>query len=162
MDILNTKIKNILTEKTNKIRPENIKSGVNIFGIGGTYTGGGKNVQFNNECHVTSYTGYTKGIEITVNKTGTYKITRQLRRISTSGTWASQLYINGTPHGSSNETWGMGYYLNTDTNPATSSEWQQVIEEHVSLQEGDTIATYGRSNGNGNWLYHIYLLIEEE
>lgn len=39
MDVLNTKIKNILTEKTNKIRPENIKKDVNILGITGTYEG---------------------------------------------------------------------------------------------------------------------------
>lgn len=36
MDILNTKIKNILTEKTLKVRPENIKDGVTIFGVEGT------------------------------------------------------------------------------------------------------------------------------
>lgn len=36
MDALNTKIKNIKTEKTTKIRPENIKSGVNILGISGS------------------------------------------------------------------------------------------------------------------------------
>ena len=35
MDTLNTKIKSILTEKTNKIRPENIKSGINILGVTG-------------------------------------------------------------------------------------------------------------------------------
>lgn len=35
MDILNTKIKSILTEKTNKVRPENIKSGISILGISG-------------------------------------------------------------------------------------------------------------------------------
>ena len=36
MDILNTKINNILTEKTLKVRPENIKAGVNILGINGS------------------------------------------------------------------------------------------------------------------------------
>lgn len=36
MDILNTKIKNILTEKNTKILPENIKAGVNILGINGS------------------------------------------------------------------------------------------------------------------------------
>lgn len=254
MDILNTKIKNILTEKTNKIRPENIKSGVNILGISGNvvelagetknvtpstsaqtitpstgkngitqinvsavdntidnniqqgnikngvtilgvqgnYTGtvpsgtinitqngtvdvtnyasadvsvssgGGKNTQINNIMHITSFSAYTKGIEITVAKTGIYKVTRQLRRIETSGTWGSQLYINGTAYGNANETWGMQYYLNNDTNPSSSIEWQQIIEEHVSLNEGDVIASYGRSKANANWLYHVYLLIEEE
>ena len=39
MDILNTKIKNILTEKNTKIKPENIKKDVNILGITGTYEG---------------------------------------------------------------------------------------------------------------------------
>jgi len=39
MDVLNTKIKNILTEKTNKIRPENIKKDITILGITGTYEG---------------------------------------------------------------------------------------------------------------------------
>ena len=39
MDALNTKIKNIKTEKTLKVRPENIKDGVTIFGIEGTYEG---------------------------------------------------------------------------------------------------------------------------
>ena len=38
MDILNTKIKSILTEKNTKIRPENIKKDVNILGITGTLT----------------------------------------------------------------------------------------------------------------------------
>lgn len=38
MDALNTKIKNIKTEKTLKVRPENIKSGVSIFGINGSVT----------------------------------------------------------------------------------------------------------------------------
>ena len=41
MDILNTKINNILTEKTLKIRPENIKKNVTAFGITGTYEGEG-------------------------------------------------------------------------------------------------------------------------
>lgn len=36
MDILNTKIKNILAEKATKIKPENIKKDVTIFNITGT------------------------------------------------------------------------------------------------------------------------------
>ena len=39
MDILNTKIKSILTEKNTKIIPSNIKKDVNILGITGTYEG---------------------------------------------------------------------------------------------------------------------------
>lgn len=36
---LETKLNTILEEKTNKIKPENIKAGVTIFGVTGTYTG---------------------------------------------------------------------------------------------------------------------------
>lgn len=124
--------------------------------------GGGKNVQFNNKMHITTYTSYSRGISLTVNKTGTYKITRQLRRGSTSGTWGSQLYINSYPYGDANTTWGIDYYKNFDTTPLSSQEWQQIVEEHISLQEGDVVSIYGRTNSNSNWLYHIYLLIEEE
>lgn len=123
---------------------------------------GGKNVQFNNQMHVTTYAAYSKGIEITVTKTGLYKVTREFRRMDTSGTWGSQLYINGVAYGTANETWGMDYYMNYNTSPNTSSEWQKTVEEHISLQEGDVIATYGKSRANSNWLYHVYLLIEEE
>lgn len=39
VDVLNSKIESILIEKDTKIRPENIKNGVNILGVVGTYTG---------------------------------------------------------------------------------------------------------------------------
>lgn len=42
MDIVNTKIKSILTEKNTKIIPGNIKKDVNILGVTGTYEGGGQ------------------------------------------------------------------------------------------------------------------------
>lgn len=44
MDILNTKIKSILTEKNTKILPENIKKDVNILGVLGTYEGEGGSI----------------------------------------------------------------------------------------------------------------------
>ena len=125
-------------------------------------TGGGKNVQYDNQMRVTTYAGYTKGLQLTVNKTGTYKVTRFLRRGGTSGTWGSQLYINSKAYGTPNTDWELDYYVNYKENPSHSVEYQIIIEEHVSLQEGDIISTYGRSNGNGNWLYHMLLIIEEE
>lgn len=59
MDILNTKIKNILTEKTLKVRPENIKKDVEVFGITGTYEGmvpsGTVSITENGTVDVTNY-----------------------------------------------------------------------------------------------------------
>ena len=46
MDALNTKIKNIKTEKALKVRPENIKSGVSVFGITGTFEGNSDYAKF--------------------------------------------------------------------------------------------------------------------
>lgn len=46
VDVLNTKIESILTEKIMKISPENIKSGVEILGIEGEYTGNLTNTEY--------------------------------------------------------------------------------------------------------------------
>lgn len=62
MDALNTKIKNIKTEKILKVRPENIKSGVSVFGINGTYTSDA-NATANDI--VTGKTAYVNGSKLT-------------------------------------------------------------------------------------------------
>ena len=87
MDILNTKIKSILTEKNTKILPENIKAGVNILGITGTYEGqkpsGEIEIIENGQVDVSNYASanvnvptpspnlQNKSIEITENGTQT-------------------------------------------------------------------------------------------
>ena len=77
MDILNTKIKNIKTEKTNKVRPENIKSGVSIFGITGTYTNDANatanDIKTNKTAYVngTKITGQFNGVDTSDANAGT-------------------------------------------------------------------------------------------
>lgn len=62
MDILNTKIKNILTEKNTKIIPENLKKDITIFNITGTYEGSGGASEYNAKVVttpiITSYTQF--------------------------------------------------------------------------------------------------------
>ena len=82
MDVVNTKIKSILTEKNNKIRPENIKNGVNILGIEGTLTvpSGTVSITSNGTTDVTNYASasvnvqpnlQSKSVTITENTTQT-------------------------------------------------------------------------------------------
>lgn len=66
MDILNTKIKSILTEKNTKILPENIKAGVNILGVLGTYEGlDTSDANATASDIVTSKTAYVNGQKLT-------------------------------------------------------------------------------------------------
>jgi len=89
MDALNTKIKNIKTEKALKVRPENIKDGVTIFGIEGTYEGldtsdanatandivTGKTAYVNGTKLIGTYTGIVPTGTISITENGTVDVT---------------------------------------------------------------------------------------
>ena len=45
MTTLENNLADILSEKQNKIIPENIKAGITIFGVTGTYTGNTETVE---------------------------------------------------------------------------------------------------------------------
>lgn len=130
----------------------NIKSGTTIFGVTGTYSGGGgtsKNSQVvqQNNTRIAS-TSYIKACgDITVSKAGTYDVYWSAYRTSTSGTWGTQLYIGNTAYGSAQATF--------------SSYFQTVHLSNVSLTANQTISVYGRSRGSNYYLYVGQLTIIE-
>ena len=90
----------------------------------------------------TSSTMSAIGSALTVSKTGTYDIYWSGVRstTSTSYTYATQLYIDGTAYGSENSTWSN----NIQNNQLTG----------VSLTSGQTLRVYGRNSRNSS--YYIY------
>lgn len=118
----------------------------------GTNSGGGgtsKNAQTVTQgaTRITS-TAYSKACgDITVSKTGTYDVYWAAYRTSTSGTWGTQLYIDGEGYGSVSSTF--------------SSYYQTVHLSNVSLTSGEKIAVYGRSRGSNYYLYVGQLTIIE-
>lgn len=120
----------------------------------GTASGGGssKNVQVVQGTTRTTKSAMTAiGAELTVSKTGTYSVYWDGFRSSTSSsyTYATQLYINGTAYGSENSTWSNNVQNNHLTN--------------ISLTANQKLRVYGRNSRNSS--YYIYapqLTIVEE
>ena len=128
----------------------NIKSGVNIFGVTGTYSGGtSKNAQVVQQGNTRiASTSYTKACgDITVSKTGTYDVYWTAYRTSTSGTWGTQLYIGSSAYGTAQATF--------------SSYYQTVHLSNVSLTANQKVSVYGRSRGSNYYLYVGQLTIIE-
>ena len=120
----------------------------------GTASGGGssKNTQVvQGTTRTTSSTLTAIGAELTVSKTGTYDIYWSAFRSSTSSsyTYGTQLYIDGTAYGTQNTTW--------------SNHVQNNHLTGVSLTSGDKIRVYGRnSRGSSYYIYAPTLVIVEE
>lgn len=112
--------------------------------------GSSKNAQVvqQSNTRITSTTYSKASGEITVSKTGTYDVYWTSYRTSTSGTWGTQLYIDGEEYGSAQTTF-------------TSSYYQAIHLSNVSLTSGDKISVYGRSRGNNYYLYVGQLTIIE-
>lgn len=120
----------------------------------GTNSGGGgdsKNVQVvQGTTRTTSSTLTAIGAELTVSKTGTYDVYWSGVRTTTSGsyTYGTQLYINGTAHGTQNTTWSNHVQNNHLTN--------------VSLTANQKLRVYGRnSRGSSYYIYAPTLVIIE-
>ena len=111
----------------------------------GTSSGGGtsKNTQVVQGTTRTTKSAMTAiGAEMTVSKTGTYDVYWSGFRSSTSTsyTYATQLYIDGSAYGSENSTW--------------SNHIQDNHLTGVSLTVNQKIRVYGRNSRNSS--YYIY------
>ena len=134
-----------------------VASGKYFYDAGGTRTqgtasGGGssKNAQVLQQSNTrVTATSYTKACgDLTVSTTGTYDVYWSTYRTSSSGTWGTQLYINGSAYGTAQTTFSSSYY--------------QVIHlSNVSLTAGQKLTVYGRSRGSNYYLYVGMLTIIE-
>ena len=114
--------------------------------------GSSKNAQVvQGTTRTTSSTLTAIGAELTVSKTGTYDIYWTAFRSSTSSsyTFGTQLYINGSAHGTQNTTWSN----HVQNNHLTS----------VSLTANQKLRVYGReSRGSSYYIYAPMLVIVEK
>lgn len=83
---------------------------------------------------------------LTCEVAGTYDVDWTCTRSSTSGTWGSQLYINGTAYGTENTT----FSNNIQNNHLTG----------VTIPAGATVAIYGRGR-SGYYIYVPQLTIQQ-
>ena len=120
----------------------------------GTNSGGGgtsKNAQVvQGTTRTTSSTLTAIGAEMTVAKTGTYDVYWSGFRSSTSSsyTYGTQLYVDGTAYGTQNTTW--------------SNHVQNNHLSNVSLTANEKIRVYGRnSRGSSYYIYAPTLVIIE-
>lgn len=87
-------------------------------------------------------------LSLTVAVTGTYTVSWDACRNTTSGTSGTQLYINGSAYGTAITTW-------------TRSYWQHNKLTGVALTQGQTIVVRARARGNSNYTSVGNLIIEQ-
>lgn len=116
----------------------------------GTSSGGSsKNAQAHESTTRSTSSSYTSVNSFTCTKAGTYTIYWSTMRSSTSGTWGSQLYINGTAYGSAQtRSW--------------SNHVQNIKMTGVSIGANQTVAVYARSRGSNYYAYVPLITIIEE
>ena len=126
----------------------NIKNGTTIFGVTGSYTGGGgssMNVQTHQSTSRTTSTSLSSVNSLTCSTAGTYDVYWTCTRSSTSGTWSSRLYVGGTASGSEQTTW--------------TNHVQTVKLTGVSINANKTVAVYAKSRGSNYYAYAPQLTI---
>ena len=149
---------------TTNLTADNIKSGVTVqigdsadsdrvASVTGTYTGGGgtsKNVQVLQSTSRTNASSLTKVLgDLTVSKTGTYDIYWSGGRTntSTSYTWGTRLYVDGTGYGTENTTW--------------SNNCQSNHLSNVSLTANQKLSVYARGRTGSYYTFVPMLVIIE-
>ena len=149
---------------TTNLTADNIKSGVTVqigdsadsdrvASVTGTYTGGGgtsKNVQVLQSTSRTNSSSLTKVLgDLTVSKTGTYDVYWSGGRTntSTSYTWGTRLYVDGTGYGTENTTW---------TNNCQSNHLSS-----VSLTANQKLSVYARGRTGSYYTFVPMLTIVE-
>ena len=140
----------------------NIKSGTtisisngqsNLWSVTGTYEGGGgtsKNVQVLQSTSRTNSSSLTKVLgDLTVSKTGTYDIYWSGGRTntSTSYTWGTRLYVDGSGYDTENTTW---------TNNCQSNHLS-----NVSLTANQKLSVYARGRTGSYYTFAPMLVIIE-
>ena len=126
----------------------------NIWSVTGTYSGGGggdsKNVQVLQSTSRANSSSLTKVLgDLTVSKTGTYDIYWSGGRTntSTSYTWGTRLYVDGTGYGTENTTW---------TNNCQSNHLS-----NVSLTANQKLSVYSRGRSGSYYTFVPMLVIIE-
>ena len=109
-------------------------------------SGSSKNVQTVQSTDRRNNTALGSVASLTCSTAGTYDVYWTCTRSSTSGTWGSQLYINGTAYGTENTT----FSNNVQNNHLTG----------VQIPANATVAVYGRSR-SGYYIYVPQLTIEQ-
>lgn len=115
---------------------------VNVSGGGGS----SMNVQTEQFTSRRNNTALGSVVSLTCSTAGTYDVYWTCTRSSTSGTWGSQLYINGTAYGTENTT----FSNNVQNNHLTG----------VTIPANATVAIYGRSR-SGYYIYVPQLTIQQ-
>lgn len=139
---------------------DNIKNGTtvtisngtsNIYSVTGTYSGGSsKNVQVLQSTSRTNSSSLTKVLgDLTVSKTGTYDIYWSGGRsnTSTSYTWGTRLYVDGSGYGTENTSW--------------SNNCQSNHLSNVSLTVNQKLSVYARGRTGSYYTFAPMLVIIE-
>lgn len=109
----------------------------------------GMNVQYYMGADYARATSYTAtDVTLTVAVSGTYTVSWMGWRSTSSGTSGSQLYVNGSAHGSAHTSF-------------TGNYGQAITEKNVELEAGDVLVVRARSRSTSYYMYVGNLIIEQ-